>query len=66
MFIICRQLHLQSTGSGHNLGDLVLLLVQLELYEEISEHIVDSVEIDVRVTKLMLGVEGIPDVATVR
>ena len=46
-----------------HLGDLVLLLVQLELYEEFSEHIVDSVEGDVRVTKLVLGVESIPDVA---
>ena len=38
----------------YNLGDLVLLLVQLELNEQFGEHIVDSIKGEIGVTKLML------------
>ena len=54
---------MRSTGTSHNLGDLILLLIQFELNQEFCEHVVDSVEGDVRISKLMLGVESIPDVA---
>ena len=48
---------LRSTiGSGHNLGDLILLLVQLELNEELGKHSVDPVQGDVGLTELMLEV----------
>ena len=48
--------------SGHNLSDLILLLVQLELDEEFRKHDVDSVQGDVGLTELMLRVLTVPDV----
>ena len=52
----------QAIGTGHNLGDLVLFLMQLELNQKFCEHIVDSIKGDVGVKKLMLGVKCVPDV----
>ena len=43
-------------GSGHSLGDLILLLVQLELNEELRKHSVDPTQGDVGLMELMLGV----------
>ena len=49
--------------TSRNLGDLLLLLTELQFDQELQERVVDTINFEVRVSKLMLGVEHIPYVA---
>ena len=47
VLVVRRWLHLGVAGACHNLRDLLLLLVELQLCQELGEHGADSVQCNV-------------------
>ena len=52
-----------ATRTSDDLRDFLLLLIELQLYQEFGEYRIDSIQGDARVSQLMFGIQCIPDVA---
>ena len=52
-----------ASAACHDLRDRLLLLIELRFDEELRKHEVDSIQLDVRVSHLVLSIETIPDIA---
>ena len=52
-----------AAGSCDNLSNLVLLFMQLELFQELRKHVIDPIQGDGGFSELVLAIETVPDVA---